>query len=292
MKILLTTIATILSTVTLAQQVADTLFKPVLSKPMYSKGNGPSVYIDEAHNNFHTRDGRYKPFTYVLEADGYVVDKNTKPFSSESFAKGGILVIANALHESNTTRWTLPTPSAFTDEEITTINRWVKEGGSLFLIADHMPFPGAAEKLAASFGFKFVNGFAVGNDIFKVGAGLHRNIITAGRESSEALESVKTFTGSAFEIPNGAVPILSLNENYKIKSPETAWEFNKRTIVTSGKDLHQGAYLEYGQGKVIVFGEAAMFTAQLQGKNKMGMNSKDASQNLQLLLNILHWLSM
>jgi hypothetical protein len=52
----------------------------------------------------------------------------------------------------------------------------------------------------------------------------------------------------------------------------------------------QGAYMNYGKGRIVVFGEAAMFTAQLQGKNKIGMNEKSASQNAQFLLNTLHWL--
>ncbi|MFT5253862.1 MAG: hypothetical protein ACI87N_002915 [Flavobacteriales bacterium] len=53
----------------------------------------------------------------------------------------------------------------------------------------------------------------------------------------------------------------------------------------------QGAYKKYGKGKVVVFGEAAMFSAQLAGaKKKMGMNNKVAPENYQLLLNIIHWL--
>lgn len=53
-----------------------------------------------------------------------------------------------------------------------------------------------------------------------------------------------------------------------------------------------GAYKKYGKGKVVVFGEAAMFTAQLAGpnKNKTGMNNLVAPENYQLLLNIIHWL--
>jgi len=44
---------------------------------------------------------------------------------------------------------------------------------------------------------------------------------------------------------------------------------------------------------VAVFGEAAMFAAQLTGAKgePVGMNSLRASYNLQLLLNVLHWLS-
>jgi hypothetical protein len=37
-------------------------------------------------------------------------------------------------------------------------------------------------------------------------------------------------------------------------------------------------------------GKAATLTAQLQGKNKMGMNVESASQNAQFLLNTVHWL--
>ena len=50
--------------------------------------------------------------------------------------------------------------------------------------------------------------------------------------------------------------------------------------------------MEYGRGKIVVFGEAALFSAQLQGaeKRKMGMNNPQALQNPQFLLNIIHWL--
>jgi hypothetical protein len=41
----------------------------------------------------------------------------------------------------------------------------------------------------------------------------------------------------------------------------------------------------------VVFGEAAMFSAQVQGgKTQMGMNAPDAKQNPQFLLNVIHWL--
>jgi hypothetical protein len=144
-----------------SQQVADSLFNPILSSPAYEKGQGPIVLIDEAHENFHTLNGRFKPFATVVEKDGYVVNASSALFTKDQLNKGRILVVANALHSSNLQHWTLPNPSAFTDDEIEVVNAWVKDGGCLFLIADHMPFPGAAEKLAASFGFKFYNGFAM-----------------------------------------------------------------------------------------------------------------------------------
>ena len=42
-----------------------------------------------------------------------------------------------------------------------------------------------------------------------------------------------------------------------------------------------------------MFGEAAMFSAQLAGPNRgpMGMNDPAAAQNPQFMLNVLHWLT-
>jgi hypothetical protein len=277
----------------LGQQVADTLFNPAIANPAYQTGRGSVVLIDEAHANFHTADGRFKPFADVLRKDGYVVNPSSLSFTSQQLAKGKIMVISNALHPSNVGNWTLPTPSAFSDEEIVAVNTWVKAGGSLFLIADHMPFPGAAEKLAGSFGFKFYNGFASknsGKDIFTPGNGLMSNAITKGRNEKETVTSLQTFTGHAFEIPKGAQPIVILNSKYEVKMPVTAWEFTKDTPSTSGENLSQGAYLSYGKGRVVVFGEAAMFSAQQNGNNRIGMNTDSASQNLQFLLNTIHWL--
>jgi hypothetical protein len=125
-----------------AQQVSDTLFVPKLSQVSYPNGDGPVVAIDEAHHNFHTSQGRFRPFAMLLERDGFRVKPQRTSFSEASLKGVSILVIANALSARNDTVWTLPTPSAFEDQEIQAVQAWVKQGGSLFLIADHMPFPG------------------------------------------------------------------------------------------------------------------------------------------------------
>jgi hypothetical protein len=271
------------------------LYNPDIADPAYKRGEGSIILLDEAHHNFHTLNGRFKPFANVLQNDGYVVRASKESFTTETLGKGKILVIANALHASNRDQWSLPNPSAFTDAEIETVNQWVKDGGSLFLIADHMPFPGAAEKLAASFGFKFYNGFAQqrgGKDIFTVGKGLVESSLTKGRNERETVTSLQSFTGQAFEIPDGAQAVIVLNSDFEMKMPQVAWEFTKETKTISAENFLQGACMNYGQGRVVVFGEAAMFTAQLQGKNKMGMNTKSASQNAQFLLNTVHWLDV
>src|SRR5687768_13559379 len=80
-----------------AQQVADTLYSPEISNPVYTRGNGPIILIDDAHSNFHTLRGGFRPFANVLEKDGYVVHSSSAPFTREQLSKGKILVIANAL---------------------------------------------------------------------------------------------------------------------------------------------------------------------------------------------------
>ncbi|MCG8607172.1 DUF4350 domain-containing protein [bacterium] len=212
--------------------------------------------------------------------------------------KAKILVISNALHESNINDWSLPNPSAFTKDEIAEVVSWVEDGGSLMLIADHMPCPGAAADLAAAFGFEFNNGFArdttrPSNDFFQREQDtLTDNAITNGRNKRERVDFVVSFTGQAFRIPEGAQPLLVLNSNFISLMPDTAWVFRPWTTQIDVGGWSQGAYREFGKGRVAVFGEAAMFTAQVSGRNrrKMGMNHPAAEQNWQFLLNVIHWL--
>ena len=284
---------------TYAQQIPDNDYDPVIPHPEYSEGKGPLVVIDEGHNNFHTLNGRYDPFAKVLRKDGYVVKPYTGRFELPVMAGIRILVIANAMNKINVQHWYRPTPSAFSPQEINDIKTWVGDGGSLFLIADHMPMGGAAADLARAFGFSFTNGFAVdtarGGTTFFLRSDntLTSDIIANGRNKYERADSVVSFTGQAFRIPGEAVPIIRFDKRYTLLEPDTAWVFDRSTKLTSlDSTWVQGAYMEYGKGRVVVFGEAAMFTAQLTGHNlaRAGLNSGFAKGNLKLLLNIIHWL--
>jgi hypothetical protein len=291
----------VLCAVTRAQQVADPDFKPAVERPAYKQGRGPRVLLDEAHHNFHTATGRYQPFAELLRRDGYVVEASAKPFNRASLKGARVLVIANALAERNVGNWTLPTPSAFTDEEIEAVRAWVRGGGSLFLIADHMPMGGAAQKLGAAFGVRWNNGFALPE---KQGAGtlffsradgtLKEQAVTRGRSEAERIERVATFTGSAFQVESDTVePLLVFGKGVVTLMPQVAWQFTPETPRESVEGWYQGATMRYGKGRVALFGEAAMFSAQLGGPNRtpLGMNAPEAKQNPQLLLNVLHWLS-
>ena len=65
------------------QQLADPEFNASVANPAYNK-NGPRVLFDEAHHNFHTTEGRYKPFVDLLLNDGYRIVRNREPFTKTS----------------------------------------------------------------------------------------------------------------------------------------------------------------------------------------------------------------
>jgi hypothetical protein len=283
---------------TAAQQVPDTTFAPSISRPGWRAGQGPRVAIDEAHHDFHTISGRYRPFADLLRRDGCRLSGWTAPFTRKALERIDLLVIANALHASNDTSWALPTPSAFTSEEIEAVRSWVADGGSLLLIVDHMPFSGAAGDLARAFGVTFSNGFAFvaksPNFVFRRdGGGLADHAITRGEVPGEGIDSVATFTGSAFRPDSTAAPLLVLAPGAYSLEPKVAWQFSDSTPSIPVGGWCQGAVLKVGRGRVAVFGEAAMFTAQLAGPSavRMGMNSPTAPQNWRFLLNTIHWLA-
>ena len=285
-----------------AQQVADSAFAPPVPRPAYREAVGPLILLDEAHHNFHTTSGRYLTFAKLARRDGYRVTGNSQKLSAASLAGARILVIANALAERNANgNWSLPTPSAFDSSEIAAVREWVRGGGSLLLISDHMPFPGAMNDLALAFGVHMMNGFAMeragqGGGLIthtRAADALHEHPITRGRAPRERIDSVKVFTGQGFRIERGRPLMTIRRDDVTMLMPVVAWQFSDSTPRTSAKGLLQGAAIPFGRGRVAVFAEAAMFSAQLAGANRnpMGMNHPEAPQNPQFLLNVLHWLS-
>lgn len=281
-------------------QQADLSFEPPIESPAFEAGKGPVVQIDEAHSNFHTIDGRYAPFAKLLRRDGYIVQGLGEAATADSLARGSIYVISNALAESNVRSWKLPIEPAFTASEVAAIHAWVEGGGALLLVADHMPMPGAVEDLAAAFGIFFANGFLYDADgashlEFTRDAGLATHAITDGASERERIDSIRTFTGQAFRVESDAEPLLTVPAGSRVRLPVKAWDFKPTTPSIRADGMLQGAVLRVGEGRVAVFGEAAMFSAQFQdrdGERRLfGMNTPEAAQNPQFLLNVMHWLS-
>lgn len=296
------------ATAAAAQQVPDTAFTPPIARPAFALGTGPVVAIDAGHANFHTIDGRYAPFARLLARDGYRVRGRGGPITRASLDSIKVLVVANALAPENaTTPWRRPIRSAFADVEIDVVEQWVLDGGSVLLIADHMPFAGAAIALARRFGVAWYDGFAIdttapnalvtpGPDLTFSRSAAHNAPRLMPHAITTGIDSIVTFMGSALRlVPRDGVrssPLLALPPSVSVFFPDTAWAFNERTPRVSGEGLLQGAALEVGKGRVVVIGEAAMLSAQRQGTpaRLMGFNAPKASGNVTLVRNIIRWL--
>lgn len=281
-----------------AQVQVDSAFDARVAAPQFAHGAGPVVLIDEAHNNAHTLSGRYAPFVHVLRNDGFRVEPLKAEITGEVLKGAALIVIANASASKLPQKTNFPVVSAFSREEIATLRKWVGEGGSLLLIADHAPWGGAAEDLAKAFGVLFSNGYAMResgkfeNFVFSTADGsLVKHAITRGRRGSERVDAVVTFTGQAFRAP-ALQPVLRLPDGVSLFLPERAGELTSATPRIDASALLQGATGRYGGGRLAVFGEAAMFTAQLlgPGREPLGMNHPTATQNKQFVLNVAHWL--
>lgn len=281
------------------QQQADEVIIPDIIKPRFKNEEGPKVYIDHKHHNFHKLSGRFKPFADLLKSDGYQLDS---VLAYDKLGPSDILVISNPIHPNNVGNWQRPIYNAFSDDDILSLENWVKKGGKLLLIADHMPFAGAANALANQFGFEFCDGFAQlkkernnAPDIFtKENNSLLTSVITDG-SLSDTITSITTFTGSSFTIPKRAKGILKFTKEDVCLTPEIAWQLTETTKRSTLENSFQGAILNYGGGKVAVFGEAAMFTAQTitntNGTFKFGFHAPSAPNNMQFIRNLLFWLS-
>lgn len=296
-----------------AQQVPDRDFAPPVPRPSFASGQGPRLCLDEAHDNYHTLDNRFLAFGRLAERDGYRVAPLRERFSAASLARCDLLVISNAQNGIPWPQQPRPTPSAFSATEIAEARAWVERGGALLLIADHQPLAGAARDLAAAFGAAFTDGFAyAGAEVAAIeaqrgggsaeptlfrtqdGTLVAAHPIAAGRDSSDALTQVRSFTGQAFRwnAPDVA-PLLLLPSNYVSFEPRYAWVFDSTTLTRPVGGWLQGATRMVGAGRVAMFGEAAMFSAQVAGRERrpMGMNAPLAEQNPRLVLNTLRWLS-
>lgn len=283
-----------------AEQLVDLDYFPKNKDITHRSEKQPVVMVDAAHNNYHTMSGRYKPFSDVLKSDGYIVKSNNEKFHKERLDGVNILVVANALSKKNIDNWDLPNYPAFTREEIEIIYHWVKSGGALFLIADHMPWPEAAANLASIFGFQFQNGYVevIGKreQYFEAGDGsLVNHSILSGIKDSHKLNKVRGFMGQGFLSPPDAKPIMVFRKPSIAYMPSKSFQFDEYTPEIPATNWHQLATLEFGKGRVVVSGEAGMFTAQVDsdadGKWNMGLNAEGAEQNERLLLNIMLWLS-
>jgi hypothetical protein len=284
-----------------AQQVVDSSFIYNIKNPVYSINKGPVIFIDEYHNNDMSLNNRMFPLIEVLKKDGYRIKPFKDSLKESALDNIEILVIIGALHKKNINNWKLPTPSAFSDDEIDILLSWINKGGNLLLVADHMPFPGAVKKLSSRLGVEWNNGFVIdsinwGMSTFSKRDGTLKNhSLINGRYPDENVNWVATYYGSGFKLKDSTITGLFSFDNPDIVSYQTqeAWKMYSDTPTIPSDQLFQAAVMKRGKGRVALVGEASLFSAQLVGedKNPVGINYPNKNQNLQFILNLFHWLS-
>ena len=280
-----------------AQQVPDPDFPTKVADPAYRE-NGPKVLFDEGHHNVHTMQSGYETFAALMSSDGYRLAANSAALAPASLNGYQILIIVNARGAGNDAPMPARTKPAFTDEECTAVRDWVRTGGALLLVADHYPIGDATGKLAQQFGVQMSKGVTrdpVNSDpqlggpsalVFsRANKLLFDHAITHGRSDAETVQKVVAFTGQSLAGPKESFAFMRLGDTaIDVSRPD-----GKQT---SAAGKCQGLAMEFGKGRVVVLGEAAMLSAQLAGPRRrpMGMNAPGID-NRQLALNIMHWLS-
>jgi len=289
------------------QQVADSTFLPVISDPAFSARH-LRVRLDEAHHNFHTLEGRYRAFGTLMRADGCELASHLEPFSAESLDGFDVLVIANALADVPDSASAPSEASAFTPDEIEAVHRWVSEGGSLLLIADHAPFGSAAAALGARFGVDMSQGYtgdslqaAVPGGMTSIAFTRERGTlgdhpIMAGRKETESVGKIVAFTGQSLRGPEGSAPLMILSDAAIDIPPETLSDDTQAMMskAVPAKGRSMAVALEVGRGRAVIQGEAGMLSAQIvikpgQEPYKFGMN-QPGLDNQQYALNVMRWL--
>jgi predicted transcriptional regulator len=301
-------------------QTSDPDFDASVERPAYPS-DGPVVVVDEAHANFHTTTGRYRPFAELLRNDGYTVVAGRATFSRDALSGVTVLVIANARPPSGAA----PGAAAFTEPESDAVRDWVRDGGALLLIADHAPFGSAAESLGRRFGVTMGKGWVW--DFRDAGASIATRFVTSrengllgshavlrGRDASEEVTALKAFSGQSLNIPRGASVLMKLGATAREARNRADLATIREAVraAAAGRsaaaddvieelsqpvgERAQGIAFTFGEGRVVVLGEAAMLSAQVTTTTnpprttRAGMNVP-GYDNRQFVLNLLHWLS-
>ena len=304
MRLLLLVISVMILSACVYQR-ADMKTDMSVNSPRFHPGNSPSVLFDAGHENFHNINTTFKPFATLLQNDGVSLIEHKGAFTETSLQKIKLLIIANATSpQQNTADIT----SAFSAGEIQVLNKWVQQGGSLLLIADHDPFGSAASDLARSFGVGMASVWTVdtlrmNDEIGKntwleyswENGGLGQHPILQADSPAAKIKRVMTFTGQSLSFDSAWTSILQLSnsaQNYYSREDASIASMDTSTYF-SVAGQSQLIACQYGDGRIVIAGEAAMFTAQevrvFFKTIHAGFNFK-GYDNKELVLNIIHWL--
>lgn len=281
---------------------ADSAYDTTVQSPQLLQRR-PRVLFDTGHRNAHSPRGRYGPFCRLIESDGCRVSTHRSAFDAAALRACDILVIVNGCGPGDGDQ---RTASPFDLAECAAIRKWVEGGGSLLLVADHHPYGEAAAKLANEFGVEMSGGWTDDEKHARAGSGdpgqllfSRENGLLGEHAITRGVNLVETFTGQSLRGPAGAVSLMTLAETAVDRVPKSSSSEEKdgvRRTTFQTDDLpaggrSQGLALQFGKGRIVVLGESAMLTAQVDDKTgrKFGMNAA-GNDDREFALNVVRWL--
>ena len=226
-------------------------------------------------------------------------------FDETALKNVDLLIIANATASEQKEDGST---SAFSENEINVLTDWIQNGGSLLLIADHDPFGSAASDLARALGVGMASVWTV--DTLRVNPeigkntwleytrennGLGQHSILRAESPESAIKRVITFTGQSLSFDSTWTSILQLSN-----SAQNFYTRADASIASADPSTYFGVpgqsqliARKYGDGRIVIAGEAAMYTAQVVRvffkTTHAGFNFQDYD-NKTLVVNIIHWL--
>jgi hypothetical protein len=283
---------------------------PAASQSASTPKDGPVILIDEGHNNYGY-DGSDQTFEQYLSEHGFIV-KKLKGQISEHILEGiQIFHTSNALAPENVDNWNLPTPSAFTTDEIRILLDWIRDGGSLLLAIEHMPFGGSYKNLATALGIDVSNGFAVygsllhdyspetvsasGGLLFLRNDGsMADHPVINGDTPYGPIRYLSTDTGTAFRLPENSTSLITLGADVITLEPERSWVFTDDTPRLSVAGWSQAGIMAVGNGRVAILGDNFLLSAPAYLEPPFIEDETEAERgahNHKFTLNLYRWLS-
>jgi hypothetical protein len=293
--------------IVLAQQVNDPRFRFANADPVFPKGEGPRVCVDEAHHNVHTISQRFAPFAEILRSDGFRPVAFTQPLRAVALGTCDILVLGagRATSGQSPEFWAYPHPSAYARSEMDAVVKWVRDGGALLFTWDHAPAAGAAAGLANLLGVQTLDAWSDMTPQGRYPEIVRRadrlfidHPILRGRSRTEQIDSLATHGGGAFFPSRWIQPVLTYGRE------ATAWVL----MGDMGQDLAgipesewprfdiEGWLLvgsrDWGQGRIVFLADSTLCTAQVHGQEAtpIAMSHPAGAQNAQFCLNMVRWL--
>ena len=266
-----------------------------VENPSYEMNEGPLIMFDSAHKNFFIQSHLIKPLVDLLLNDGYRVSFLDKKFSKSSLSQAKVLVVITALPFDFATERSAADKNTFSRDELSELQNWVKNGGSLLAFSEHAPFDQAINPLLQKFEIESSIGTTIDTINYenKYGQGmikfensnLKKNHPTVNGKYK--VERLVSFGGSALLGPKYE-NILKLDESSLNTKHSTG-------IGPEGRGNSQGLAGSYGSGKIAVFGDSNGFTAMvfnMQDGSKMyaGMNTEGYDWK-NFVLNTFSWLT-